>query len=127
MAIQLDLPDIQGNLLTAYGRLGFPQGRCVLLHVTHPSKARDFLDELRVRVTTAELWPSSKTKNLPAQMVSATRPDVAINVAFTFMGLLTLGVPVRTLRGMPDEFQEGMLKRPQRDASLVFPTWHSSY
>jgi len=38
---------------------------------------------------------------------------VAINVAFTFMGLLAMGVPVRTLKGFPDEFQQGMLDRAE--------------
>ncbi len=111
MALQLDRTDIQGNLLTAYGRLGFPAARCVLLHVTDGPKARDFLEELRSKITTAELWPSSKTRALNQELITARRPDVAINVAFTFRGLLALEVPVRTLRGMPDEFQEGMLER----------------
>ena len=39
------------------------------------------------------------------------RPDVAINVAFTFRGLLALGVPTRTLRGMPDDYIDGMAAR----------------
>jgi deferrochelatase/peroxidase EfeB len=115
MALTLDLADIQGNVLSAYGRLGFPIARCILLHVNKgkAAQARNFLDELRLKVTTAELWDSSKTKSLPAAAVTASRPDVAVNVAFTFMGLLALGVPVRTLRGLPDEFQEGMLKRAE--------------
>jgi Dyp-type peroxidase family len=113
---ELDLADIQGNILQAYGRQGFPIGRCVLLHVNegHEQKARNLVDRLRSSVTTAELWPSSRTRNLPNQdKVTAKKPDVAINIAFTFRGLLALGVPVRTLRGMPDEFQEGMLKRAE--------------
>jgi len=116
MFTELDLADIQGNILQAYGRQGFPIGRCVLLHVNegHEEKARNLVDTLRSSVTTAELWPSSRTRNLPNQdKVTATKPDVAINIAFTFRGLLALGVPVRTLRGMPDEFQEGMLKRAE--------------
>ncbi len=115
MALKLDLSDIQGNVLIAYGRLGFPKARCVLLHVNknQAAKARAFLEELRGKITTAELWPSSKTANLPRDIVTAQRPDVAINVAFTFMGLLAMGVPVRTLRGLPDEFQQGMLDRAE--------------
>jgi deferrochelatase/peroxidase EfeB len=113
MALKLDLADIQGNVLIAYGRLGFPKARSVLLHINNgqAAKARDFLEELRGKITTAEFWPSSKTAKLPAEAVTAERPDVAINVAFTFSGLLALGVPVRTLRGLPDEFQQGMLQR----------------
>ena len=113
MALKLDLADIQGNVLIAYGRLGFPKARSVLLHINkgQAAKARDFLEELRCKITTAEFWPSSKTANMPAEAVTAERPDVAINVAFTFSGLLALEVPVRTLRGLPDEFQQGMLQR----------------
>jgi Dyp-type peroxidase family len=114
MAKELDLADIQGNILQAYGRQGFPIARCVLLHVheERAQQARAFLDELRHKITTAELWPSSRTRHLvDRSKVTARKPDVAINIAFTFYGLLALGVPVRSLRGMPDEFQEGMLKR----------------
>lgn len=115
MALKLDLADIQGNVLIAYGRLGFPKARNVLLHFNkgQSARARDFLEELRAKITTAEFWPSSKTANLPKKAVTAERPDVAINVAFTFSGLLALGVPVRTLRGLPDEFQQGMLQRAE--------------
>ena len=34
MAVQLDLADIQGNILAAYGKQGFPKGRAILLNVT---------------------------------------------------------------------------------------------
>lgn len=126
MTIHLDLADIQGNLLNAYGRIGFPLARNVLLHVKNAQLARDFLDEIRLKITTAQLWPSSKTRGLSAEMITAQRPDVAINVAFTFMGLLALEVPVRTLRGMPDEFQQGMRKRApilQDDDAVWDPIW----
>lgn len=115
MALQLDLADIQGNVLIAYGRLGYPKARSVLLHINQgqAARARDFLEELRGKITTAELWPSSKTALLPTEAVTAERPDVAINVAFTFSGLVALEVPVRTLRGLPDEFQQGMLQRAE--------------
>ncbi|MEB3168227.1 MAG: hypothetical protein VKK97_05780 [Synechococcaceae cyanobacterium] len=86
----------------------------MLLHVhqQRAQQAREFLDGLRHRITTAELWPSSRTQILAASSrITARKPDVAITLAFTFYGLLALGVPIRTLRGMPDAFQEGMLKR----------------
>lgn len=135
MAPMLDLSDIQGNVLIAYGRLGFPKARCVLLNINRDqqAKAREFMEELRAKITTAELWPSSKTANLPKESITARRPDVAINVAFTFMGLVAMGVPVRTLRGFPDEFQQGMLDRAeilmddpygrQRPESRWDPVW----
>lgn len=111
---KLDLADIQGNILHGYGRsrdTGFPMARCILLHVNQgcAAEARAFLDQLRQRVTTAAAWQSRHTGT--TDQITAHKPDVAINVAFTFSGLVALGVPVRTLRGMPDEFQEGMLRR----------------
>jgi hypothetical protein len=33
MAVALDLADIQGNILSAYGKLGFPKGRFIALAV----------------------------------------------------------------------------------------------
>ncbi|MEB3157078.1 MAG: hypothetical protein VKO26_06555 [Cyanobacteriota bacterium] len=116
MAKDLDLADIQGNILQAYGRQGFPAGRCILLHVNQhrAQEARDLLNLLLPQVTTAELWPSSRTQKLRGSYsITAQKPEVALNIAFTFAGLVALGVPIRTLRGMPDEFQEGMLKRAE--------------
>ena len=61
-------------------------------------------------VTTALRWPSSRS-GAQAGKNPVTRPAVTLNLAFTFRGLLALGVPVRTLRGLPDEFIDGMLAR----------------
>ncbi len=110
MSVQLELADIQGNILSAYGRLGFPKGRFLLLHVADGRAGRTLLDMLRRRVTTALRWPSAR-KPYPPGTVYQKRPAVALNFAFTFHGLLALGVPIRTLRGMPDEFIDGMAAR----------------
>jgi len=111
MATQLDLADIQGNVLTAYGKMGFPKGRFLLLNVADARAGRKLLDMVRPFVTTALRWPSSKDKAPPPGTVFQPRPQVAVNVSFTFWGLLALGVPIRTLRGMPDEFIDGMPAR----------------
>ncbi len=110
MGIQLELADIQGNILTAYGRLGFPKGRVLLLHVAKPAAGRAVVEHLRRHVTTALRWPS-KRKPFPPGTIYQKRPQVAVNLGFTFYGLHALGVPVRTLRGMPDEFIDGMAAR----------------
>jgi deferrochelatase/peroxidase EfeB len=110
MAVQLDLADIQGNILAAYGKQGFPKGRAILLNVTDAAAGRAFVEALRRRVTTALPWETEKRKPIPGQPV-APKPDVTLNLAFTFRGLLALGVPIRTLRGMPDEFIDGMAAR----------------
>ena len=40
----LDLADIQGGLLRAYGRLGFPKARYFFLMVHEPAKGRRFVE-----------------------------------------------------------------------------------
>jgi deferrochelatase/peroxidase EfeB len=110
MAVTLDLADIQGNVLTAYGRLGFPKGRMLLLHVADACAGRNLLDMVRPYVTTALRWPSDRRPQPPGTIFQR-RPRVAVNLGFTFWGLLALGVPIRTLRGMPDEFIDGMPAR----------------
>jgi len=110
MAVTLDLADIQGNILSAYGKLGFPKGRVITLHVSKPASGRKFVSELLPGITTALRW-ESRRKPSPPGTVEVKRPDVAVNIAFSFYGLLALGVPTRTLRGMPDEFIDGMMKR----------------
>jgi deferrochelatase/peroxidase EfeB len=127
----LDLADIQGGILRAYGRQGFPKGRTFFLTIREPAKGRQFVEALRPRITTAARWVNPKrgealmrshhprlTDAIRAQgladypgEVQLVKPKVALNVAFTFLGLLALEVPTRTLRGMPDEFIDGMPKR----------------
>jgi Dyp-type peroxidase family len=106
----LDLADIQGNILTAYGRLGFPKARFLLFTVQDAAAGRHFVEALRPRITSALRWRSHKPDR-PTGPIEVPRPDVAINIAFTFRGLLALEVPTRTLRGMPDDFIDGMAAR----------------
>ena len=110
MTSKLELADIQGNILTAYGRLGFPKARYLLFHVGDAQAGRSFVGALHRRVTTALRWPSSRPGALAGNNL-LTRPQVTVNLAFTFRGLLALGLPVRTLRGMPDDFIDGMVAR----------------
>jgi deferrochelatase/peroxidase EfeB len=131
MTDTLDLADIQGGILRAYGRQGFPKGRTFFLKVNAAAQGRRLVMALRPRITTASRW-SNPRRSAPLvrgshpRMVDVVRardiqdypgvvrlakPQVAINIAFTFLGLLALEVPVRTLRGMPDEFIEGMASR----------------
>jgi deferrochelatase/peroxidase EfeB len=111
MAVALDLADIQGNILSAYGKLGFPKGRFITLHVSDPVAGRKFVTELLPGITTALRWPSERKPPPPGTVVEVPRPDVAVNIAFSFYGLCALEVPTRTLGRMPDEFIDGMMKR----------------
>lgn len=103
--------DIQGNILGAYGKEGFPKGRAILLHVSKPEKGRQFLDHFYDRVTTAVRWESEKAYAAKADDNAPEKPAVTLNFAFTFNGLLALGVPIRTLAAMPPEFMQGMRAR----------------
>jgi Dyp-type peroxidase family len=109
MSVVLDLADIQGNILEAYPKQGYFKGRTILLNIggdTSPRRAangRHFVTKLLPRVTSALEGASAGDSVKP--------PAIAVNVAFTFYGLLMLGVPTRTLRGLPDEFIDGMAAR----------------
>lgn len=126
----LDLADIQGGILRTYGD-GFPKGRNFYLTVRDARKGRAFVEALRPKITTAARWkdpnrlePLLRTRNPRVKdiaraegvpdypgRVQLMKPKVTLNIGFTFMGLLALGVPTRTLRGMPDDFIDGMEAR----------------
>lgn len=127
MAVALDLADIQGNILSAYGKLGFPIGRCITLHIDDPVGARKLVNALLPGITTALRWPSHRTQ-IPAGVVAATRPPVAVNLAFSWYGLLALKTPTRTLRAMPDEFIDGMMERaPMLGDNVNGSDWKQSW
>ncbi len=129
---RLDLADIQGGILRAYGRQGFPKARYFFLNICDAAKGRRFVEQLIPRITTASRWADphrgeallrgrhpkvadvirfrAGVADYPGE-VRLTKPKVAINVGFSFLGLLALETPTRTLRGMPDEFIDGMEKR----------------
>jgi deferrochelatase/peroxidase EfeB len=126
MAVSLDLADIQGNLLTAYGKQGFPKGRFMLFHVDRGDLARKFVTGLLPMITTALRWPSAQ--DIPTGKIKVPRPEVTVNIAFTWYGLLALGIPIRTLRGMPDEFIDGMAGRAAMlGDDFSGPDWKDSW
>ncbi|HTV32673.1 MAG TPA: hypothetical protein VME69_06175 [Methylocella sp.] len=126
MSVSLDLADIQGNILTGYGRAGFPKGRFLLFHVDRGDVGRHFVLGLLPSITTAQRWNSKQA--IPTGKAKVERPLVAVNIAFTWYGLLALGVPVRTLQGMPDEFIDGMAKRASLlGDDFVGPNWRQSW
>jgi Dyp-type peroxidase family len=129
-ATLLDLADIQGGILRTYGD-GFPKGRNFYLTVRDARGGRAFVEALRPKITTAARWkdphreePLLRTRNPRVKdivraegepdypgRVQLMKPKVTLNIGFTFLGLLALGVPTRTLRGMPDDFIDGMEAR----------------
>ncbi|MET7243279.1 hypothetical protein ABZT49_07900 [Methylobacterium sp. EM32] len=152
MTTLLDLADIQGGILRAYGRQGFPTARAFFLTVRGDgTEGRAFVEGLRPLVTTAARWKDPERgealvrrraprlkdvaraegeADYPGE-VTLVKPKVTLNLAFTFYGLLALGVPVRTLRGMPDEFIDGMAQRAEILGDDPFlkkrdPVWRDS-
>jgi Dyp-type peroxidase family len=104
----LDLHDVQGIVLKAYGRYGFPKARYMLFRVNDGAAGRRFVQGLAPLVTTSAPWgPYGSVTNGTAIPVATT------NVAFTYHGLRELGVPRASLQSFPDEFAMGM--RGRRD------------
>jgi Dyp-type peroxidase family len=90
----IDYADLQGNIVRPYG---FANARHLLLAVVDAARARAALLALARRVTTAETWTE--------------RPAAAVNVAFSYPGLVALGLPVSVCEGFPNAFRAGMKVR----------------
>ena len=56
MTMHLDLRDLQGNVVKAYGRYGFPKARYVFFRVLDGSKGRKAVSALNPVITTAVPW-----------------------------------------------------------------------
>lgn len=93
---KVDVTDIQGFALKGYN---FPYARYLLLELLHPNCARDFVGQILQYLTTGERWDE--------------KPVTTVNVAFTHMGLVQLGLPEATLLSFPLEFQQGMKARKE--------------
>lgn len=100
MITPLDLGDIQGNIVKAYGRYGFPFARHIFFHVNSPADGRRFVTEITPLVTTSIPWPDL-----------SKAPPVTTNIGFTYQGLKSLDVPTDTLHDFQDEFAMGMKAR----------------
>jgi Dyp-type peroxidase family len=93
----VELTDIQGNILRGYNQ---PHFRYVYYRIHDCDHGRRFLKRLVPFVTTAQPWTAGK-------------PDSTINVAFTFNGLLAMGMPRDVMGGFPVEFRDGMKARAE--------------
>lgn len=92
----LDLHDIQGNIVKAYGRYGYPMARYFFFRIIKSAGARQFVSEVAPFITTA---------------AHTDTPDVTTNIGFTYEGLKRLGIPDATTHGFPEEFSMGMKAR----------------
>ena len=104
----LDLHDIQGNVVKAYGRYGFPKARYVVFAIRDAVMGRRFVSALAPSITTSAPWRERGSASGAAPI-----PEVTTNIAFTYHGLRDLGVPRASLQSFPDEFAMGM--RARRD------------
>ncbi|MBP0482742.1 Dyp-type peroxidase [Sagittula salina] len=100
MSYRLDLDDIQGNVVRAYGRYSFPFARYMFFNIREPAAGRKFVNQLLGHVTTAARWTNGNQK-----------PSCTLNCGFTFLGLYMLELSQRVLQGMPEEFIAGMKDR----------------
>jgi Dyp-type peroxidase family len=95
----LDLGDIQGDILRAYGNdydcttYAFVKIECP------PAQARAWFAELVDHVTTAAAWPEGE------------KPATTLNVAVTATGLQALGVSDAVVGSFSHEFRDGMANR----------------
>ncbi len=97
-SLNLDLEDVQTIVLRPGG---YPTARYSFLHIPDAAKGRACLKKLVSQITDAQLTAEGE------------RPDLAINVGFTWKGLKALGVPWRSLASFPAEFQQGMRARAE--------------
>ncbi len=97
-SLNLDLEDVQTIVLRPGG---YPAARYTFLHIPDAAAGRACLKKLVSLITDAQLTAEGE------------RPDLAINVGFTWKGLKALGVPWRSLASFPAEFQQGMRARAE--------------
>jgi len=96
----VDLDDIQGNVVKAYGRYGLIVARYVFFQINGPVGGRKFVGNILPLVTRGMPWSDSKII-----------PRVATNIGFTYEGLRHLDIPEVTLHGFPEAFSMGMKAR----------------
>ena len=100
MSTPLELHDIQGSIVKAYGRYGFPKSRYIFYRIRDGKKGREVVKGLLPMITTSIPWPTPKDV-----------PPTTVNIAFTYEGLKRLGLPELSLHSFPDEFAMGMRAR----------------
>ena len=92
----LDLPRIQGFVVRGY-RL--PLAGFLFLRIDDAAGAAAWIATITEDVVTAAPW--------------SEKPESGVNVAFTYAGLRSLGLPDACLAGFPEEFRQGMAARAE--------------
>jgi Dyp-type peroxidase family len=91
----LDLTDIQGDILRAYGN-DYDVTTYLFFRIDDPRGGQAWLRELLPRVTTAEPWPQG------------TKPAANLNIAVSAEGVRALGAGEPAALGFSEEFCAGM-------------------
>ncbi len=100
-APHIDLRDLQGDILRAYGN-DYDHTSYAFVHLEcPPAQARAWFSGLLDHVTTAEPWKDGK-------------PLTTLNVAVTAAGLKALGVSDEVVGTFSHEFRDGMAARATR-------------
>jgi len=102
---KLNAADIQGFAMRGFT---FPVARYVMLEIVDAPSGQALLRSILDQVTTAERWD--------------VKPDSTLNLAFTYQGLVKLGLPDATLLSFPVEFVQGMRAR----APILDDTGHNA-
>jgi Dyp-type peroxidase family len=98
-AARIDLADIQGDILRAYGN-DYDHTTYAFVHLDCPAEqARAWLSGVVDHVTTAEPWPAGE------------KPLTTLNVSVTAEGLRALGVSQGVIDTFSKEFRAGMAER----------------
>ncbi|HSV39182.1 MAG TPA: Dyp-type peroxidase [Nocardioidaceae bacterium] len=97
----LELEDIQGDILRAYGN-HYDCTTYVFLGVRDEQSGRALMADLAALVTDAAPWTAE------------SKPERHFNVAVTYYGLLALGVPQQVADSFSPEFRLGMAARAAR-------------
>ncbi|MGZ8634725.1 MAG: Dyp-type peroxidase, partial [Solirubrobacteraceae bacterium] len=96
-AAPLDLADLQGDIVRAYGN-AYAHTAYLFFHIDDADAGRAWLRRLLARVTTAEPWTEGK-------------PEATLNIAVTAAGVKALGVPDAVIATFSREFRSGMAAR----------------
>jgi deferrochelatase/peroxidase EfeB len=107
MTQALDLCDIQGNVVRAYGRFGFPIARYLLLNISVGAGGRSWLTGIIPDITKSATW-RDESKGV---LRGVTRPKATLNMAINHAGLAALELPLESLNSFSAEFSMGMKMR----------------
>jgi len=99
--VRMDLGDIQGDILRAYGNAYDCTTYAFVKIECPPAQARAWFSGLLRHVTTAEPWPEGD------------KPLTTLNVSVTAAGLRALGVPEEVVGSFSYEFRDGMSSRAE--------------